>query len=391
MPDSLWFAADNALCVSPDNRLTKVHFNSELSGPVPALPCVRIAGLWGPSGAERRDQARGINGEVVDLKADQKRLKKAKGSAGLIAALGALRDDDGHIGGGALRGMHIIQHVRRRPANLWQQAAEQVPARSGISGFSQRRQEGTGAGAPAVLKWRMASSSRLRIVSYNIHKAIGSDGRHRPDRILDVLAETGGDIALLQEADRRFGPRLGVLPRAALHDAGWQAVPLAGHDGGLGWHGNAILLRPGIGMLRHAHIALPRLEPRGAVLADVEVAGRVLRLIGVHLCLTGLRRGAQLAAIARALASQPGPPLPSIIGGDFNDWRIAGLAAPLAENFVMVPPKASFPARLPLGPLDRMLHTPDLRRVDHGVHISPLARTASDHVPVWLDIVFDGK
>lgn len=250
-------------------------------------------------------------------------------------------------------------------------------------------QDGTGAGAPAVLKWRMTRKSHLRIVSYNIHKAVGSDRQYRPDRILDVLAETGGDIALLQEADRRFGPRVGVLPRAALHEAGWQVVPLAGHDGGLGWHGNAVLVRHGLDVVRHAHIALPRLEPRGAVLADIAVAGGTLRLVGVHLCLTGVRRSAQLAAIGRAIADQPGPALPSIVAGDFNEWRSNGPGTPLIENFVMVPPQPSFPARLPLGPLDRMLHTPDLVRLDHGVHKSPLARIASDHVPVWLDIAVD--
>ncbi|HWF88231.1 MAG TPA: endonuclease/exonuclease/phosphatase family protein, partial [Pyrinomonadaceae bacterium] len=47
------------------------------------------------------------------------------------------------------------------------------------------------------------------IATYNIHKCRGLDRRVRPDRIVDVLRETGADIIALQEvvgmdqADRR--------------------------------------------------------------------------------------------------------------------------------------------------------------------------------------------
>jgi len=45
------------------------------------------------------------------------------------------------------------------------------------------------------------------VASYNMRKAIGSDRRRRPDRILDVLNEIDADVIALQEADRRFGER----------------------------------------------------------------------------------------------------------------------------------------------------------------------------------------
>ena len=38
---------------------------------------------------------------------------------------------------------------------------------------------------------------QLTFASYNIHKAVGSDGRCVPERILDVLDEIGADVALL--------------------------------------------------------------------------------------------------------------------------------------------------------------------------------------------------
>ena len=43
---------------------------------------------------------------------------------------------------------------------------------------------------------------RIRVLSYNIHKAIGVDGRFTPQRIVEILEHHNADIALLQEVDR---------------------------------------------------------------------------------------------------------------------------------------------------------------------------------------------
>lgn len=42
---------------------------------------------------------------------------------------------------------------------------------------------------------------RLRVASYNIHRAIGRDGRYEPGRILRVAQELNADIIALQEVD----------------------------------------------------------------------------------------------------------------------------------------------------------------------------------------------
>ena len=68
---------------------------------------------------------------------------------------------------------------------------------------------------------------RLTFASYNIHKAVGLDGRRDPDRIIAVLRELDADIIALQEADRRFGERETALPRALLDDTHWKVVPVA--------------------------------------------------------------------------------------------------------------------------------------------------------------------
>lgn len=221
-------------------------------------------------------------------------------------------------------------------------------------------------------------------VSYNIHKAVGADGRRQPERILDVLDETGADIAVLQEADLRFGIRHAVLPARLLAERGWRVVPFDRGGISLGWHGNAVLARHGIVPVRHRRIRLPALEARGAVLADLALDRGVVRVAGMHLDLSGLRRAHQAEAVLRRLAAAPGDP-PTLVMGDLNAWRSdeACLAA-LGSRLVALPLPASFPARLPIGRLDRIFASPQLEVRDFGVHASPLARIASDHLPVFV-------
>lgn len=233
----------------------------------------------------------------------------------------------------------------------------------------------------------------LTVASYNIHKAVGSDGRLAPQRILDVLDEIGADVALLQEADTRLGLRTSVLPEPLLSARGWQTAPLGQqhHEGraALGWHGNAILVRGDVRFAHSHRITLPSLEPRGAVLADVAVTGKgggndVLRLVGAHLCLSGLARTRQMHAIIDAVARAPGNP-PELVMGDFNEWRRGGAAlAALARHWREVALGPSFPARLPIGRLDRVFAHHALHIAEAAVHASPLARIASDHLPIWV-------
>ena len=68
---------------------------------------------------------------------------------------------------------------------------------------------------------------QLTFASYNIHKAVGVDGRRDPERIIAVLRELNADVIALQEADRRFGERESVLPKAMLDDTPWRAAHVA--------------------------------------------------------------------------------------------------------------------------------------------------------------------
>ena len=52
----------------------------------------------------------------------------------------------------------------------------------------------------------------LRIASYNMRKAMGTDRKRDPARILRVIQTLAADIVVLQEADMRLGHRPSALP-----------------------------------------------------------------------------------------------------------------------------------------------------------------------------------
>lgn len=222
----------------------------------------------------------------------------------------------------------------------------------------------------------------LRLTSYNIRKAVGLDWRRKPERILDVLSETGAQVAVLQEADRRFGRRHAAVPDTMIQAAGWQVAPLSRQPGGIAWHGNAVLVRGGVEVAEARRIGLAGLEPRGAAIVDLTCG---LRVAGVHLGLTPGWRRRQISQVLEELARLDD--MPTIIAGDFNEWRASNVTlAALTTHFDLVVPGPSFHASRPTAELDLFALGQGLRVAATGVHDSPLARRASDHLPIWIDL-----
>ncbi len=228
----------------------------------------------------------------------------------------------------------------------------------------------------------------LVVGSYNLHKAVGRDMRRDPSRTIEVIREMGADVVALQEVDRRFGARSGVLDLQALHArTGLAPVPFPerlGHAAH-GWHGNLLLFR-GAEVERVLPITLPGLEPRGALVADLRVAGHPLRVIGAHL---GLLKQSRLQQ-ARRLAEEIGADddRPTIVMGDLNEWRLGAKCSlmPLRKRLSAVKRSAltvpSFPAHMPVLPLDRIIGCKRSEVVELARHDTELSRMASDHLPL---------
>lgn len=224
----------------------------------------------------------------------------------------------------------------------------------------------------------------IKVASYNMRKAIGTDRRRNPERILEVLREVDADVIALQEADRRFGQRLAAIPLRLLDlHSDYKPVPLDVHMDSMGWHGNALLVRKSADILHHDIVHIPYLEPRGAVMAEVAFADRALRIFGMHLDLSGLWRRKQAAAVI-AKAVGHGSDMPTVLMGDLNEWSAhGGCLRDFAHHFDFADCGKSFHARRPVARLDRIMHCGGWSVADSGVHDSPAARKASDHLPIW--------
>jgi endonuclease/exonuclease/phosphatase family metal-dependent hydrolase len=252
----------------------------------------------------------------------------------------------------------------------------------------------------------MSSGSCITLASYNMHKAVGLDGRRDPHRVLRVLQEIDADIVALQEADKRIGGRGSTVPHELIDSHGlYKPVHLGVrhkrvfdkarrhtdrllkvNTRNIGWHGNAILVKRHVGVLDCAALDLPMLEPRGAVMAELLVDEKPLRVVGMHLDLSGLWRRRQMRAILETIARRP-QKMPTVLMGDTNEWRaVAGCLNDLEPDFHIAPTGPSFHARHPVAQLDRIIVHRDLNIEAAGVHMSPVARRASDHLPIWARV-----
>lgn len=225
----------------------------------------------------------------------------------------------------------------------------------------------------------------LRVASYNIRKAVGLDWKRRPERILAVLDEIGADVVVLQEADKRLGDRPAAIPLGLLSSHGHFEHLDPGPGPSLGWHGNAILLRKGLRGDVADRIDLPGLEPRGALVARIRPeSGRgVFILVAAHL---GLNRGSRHRQMGTILSATRKYRMPLVVAGDLNERSPTRLLAPFDPHLKLVTPGPSFHAAHPFVALDHIILGGRVRVGRAQVHVTPLSRVSSDHLPIWADL-----
>jgi endonuclease/exonuclease/phosphatase family metal-dependent hydrolase len=88
--------------------------------------------------------------------------------------------------------------------------------------------------------------------------------------------------------------------------------------------------------------------------------------------------------------------LPTLIVGDFNDWRNRLGRGPFAKHDFKPATGSSslfrsFPAFLPLLSLDKAFYRGALAVQEARIHRTPLARLASDHLPLVIDFNLNGN
>lgn len=224
-----------------------------------------------------------------------------------------------------------------------------------------------------------APSRTIKMVSYNIHLAIGRDGRFLPQRISDVLLEADADVIALQEV-QLGGSGFDMLAYLA-EVTGYEAVAgqtLAHPEHGA--YGNALLTRHAVRAVRRIDLSVPRREPRGAL--DIEMdCGQPLRVIATHLGLMPSERRWQIKRLLRAFEDDES--MATVLIGDLNEWFLWGRPLRwLHAYFKETAAPSTFPSGKPVFALDRLWVRPHHLLQAVYAHRTPLARVASDHLPL---------
>lgn len=242
---------------------------------------------------------------------------------------------------------------------------------------SQATERRTGAVAP---------TRQLTAATWNIHGGVGTDGRYAPERIVDVLKEIDADVVALQEvaSEQAHENFLRDLERATgFHLVAGLLRQRRGSD-----FGNAVLSRYPVQSVEHIDLCVDNYEPRGALDVCIDIGlPTPLRVMATHL---GLRPGERREQVRRILAVvERDNPHPTLLMGDLNEWYLWGRPLRwLHSHFREIPvAPPTFPARRPMFALDRIWVSPagSVRRLTR--HASPLARVASDHLPLVAHIM----
>ena len=234
--------------------------------------------------------------------------------------------------------------------------------------------------------------STVRILSYNIHKGIGGrDRRYRLERIVEVIDHERPDLICLQEVDRnvrrsRFHDQPRLLARQFDAVSSYQMnVHLKS-----GGYGNLLLSRWPVVEKHHVSLRMKSKKPRGAQLAIIETPRGPLHLANWHLGLGERERQWQVHHLLSHRLFRQSAHLPTLIIGDFNDWRNTLGRNTLAEHGLTQATRPisrfrSFPAWMAIGSLDKAFHCARIDVTRAHVVRSRLAKQASDHLPLVLD------
>lgn len=228
----------------------------------------------------------------------------------------------------------------------------------------------------------------MRLLSYNIHGCVGLDGHEDPDRILQVIDAVDADIIALQEVDRRHPPDrclVETLSGRGTH----QAIYGPTLQRKKGAYGNLLLSRFPILSQRLLDLSVPGREPRGAICATVTANGVPVAIAATHLGLGMRERRQQVERLIAGFSYEQAEANPDVhvLLGDFNEWFIPGRPLRwLRRYFGNSQARRTFPSQFPVFKLDRVWVKPAARLRRLQVVRSPLARQASDHLPLIAEL-----
>ena len=237
-----------------------------------------------------------------------------------------------------------------------------------------------------------------RILTYNVHRCLGVDGRLSPGRIAEVIAACEPDIVALQELDVGRARTGGVDQARVIADE--LRMHLHFHPALRvmeEFYGDAILTTRPCKLVKAE--ALPTwtgrsfVEPRGALWACINVGGSEIQVINTHLGLRGPERLRQIDdLLGPHWLGHSACREPVIIAGDFNaiprSRVYRRLSARLCDVQMSVRShrqQPTYPSRAPILRLDHVFVSRSIEVIRVETIRTPLARKASDHLPLLVE------
>jgi endonuclease/exonuclease/phosphatase family metal-dependent hydrolase len=220
----------------------------------------------------------------------------------------------------------------------------------------------------------------VRVMSYNVHMQ-----KDDTAALAEVVASAAPDVLIVQEAPRRFRWRTRCAALA-------RSFGMVVAEGGLPALGNLLLttLRVEVHETRCLRYPLtPGRHMRGAAFAECSIGAARFAVAGSHLSTDPVERPAQAELLKKAMG-QAGAPL--VFGGDLNEgsggaaWRtVAGGLVDAAEAKGCAE-RLTFSCANPRDRIDALFVDPRLTVTGYDVIDTPLARRASDHFPILVDL-----
>ena len=234
----------------------------------------------------------------------------------------------------------------------------------------------------------------LRVLTYNIHKGIGSDRRFDLDRIITILKESHADVLCLQEVDRDV-PRSGKqdLARVIAEELGMDFAFAANVRLKRGSYGNATISRYPISESWNFDLTWRIKKKRGCLITlHRSREGRNFAIYNAHLGLAAFERNWQIHRLLTSGLHKELRAYPSIILGDTNDSRhrltalleVGGYTDSCRTKRKRT--NFTFPAYAPVVRIDKVFYDDSWKPLRHYVIHSRLSRIASDHRPVVVDL-----
>lgn len=237
-----------------------------------------------------------------------------------------------------------------------------------------------------------------RLLTYNVHRCVGTDRQLDVGRIAGVISEYEPDIVCLQELDVGRA-RTGYVDQAqSIADRlamSYHFHPAMKVEAEL--YGDAILTHFPERLIRSGPLpsvrGVPGLEPRGALWVEVEIGEVRLNVFNTHLGLVPREQRLQAAAlVSDQWLGHPGCKGPTLLAGDFNATSMTrpyqALVRKLADAqrvLGLKPSVKTFPSAFPAIRIDHCFVSPEIEIRAVSAPFSPLARIASDHLPLIVD------